>query len=95
MSQEEKNLLIERYARAREKELIDSYVLDGPTELRNKLGINTIQWEVIFDYLVFNYNLLTKCINRNGDFFLNAYIKYGMGHIRDLLNISSYKYINR
>ena len=92
MSQEEKNLLIERYVRSREKNLINSYIADGPTELRNRLGLNEQQWEIVFDYLVFNFDLLIKCINGNGDFFLNTYVKYGMDHVRDLLNISSDKY---
>ncbi len=92
MSQEDKNLLIERYAKSREKALIKSYIKDGPTDLREKLGLTESQWEILFDYLIFNHDLLNQCVRVNRDFFIDGYVRYGMNHVRDILNISSSKY---
>ncbi len=92
MSQEDKNLLIESYAKSREKALIKSYINDGPTELRENLGLTEKQWSVLFEYLVFNHDLLRKCVKGNGEFFVDSYIKHGMDYVRDLLSISDKKY---
>ena len=92
MSQEAKNLLIERYAKSREKALIKSYIKDGPRELRERLGLTEKQWSVLFDYLSFNHDLLNQCVRGNGEFFVDVYIKHGMEYVRNLLNIAEKKY---
>ncbi len=92
MTQDDKNLLLERYARGRESSLTNDYILIGPAQICEKLGLTENEWKVIFDYLVFQHGLLYKCVLKSNDFFLEAYIKHGAGHIRDILDVKSVKY---
>lgn len=84
--------IIEKYARGKEAFLIESYILNGPTELSEKIGVGQFEWQIIFDYLVFEHNLLYKCITYSSDFFLDLYIKHGMEHIREILDVTGKKY---
>lgn len=92
MTAQDKNMLIESFARGRESSLIDLYIADGPTALREDLGLTEKQWRVIFDYLVFNFSLLSKCVASSSEFFLETYIKHGMAHVRDILDVNDFKY---
>ncbi|MBT4917140.1 hypothetical protein HN709_01655 [Candidatus Peregrinibacteria bacterium] len=92
MNIEDNNLLIERYAKGKEDDLIDRFVCDGPSEIMEELGLSEEAWRVVFDYLVFEKNLLHKCVTRNGDFFVEEYVKYGISHIREILDIVNEKY---
>lgn len=86
------NKLVQRYALERESGLIDSYIQHGPTVLQIKLGLSDEEWEVIFDYLVFEHNLLYKAVVFSTDFFIEEYVKYGAFHVREILNIEEAKY---
>lgn len=92
MNTSDKNLILERYAFSRESVLTDKYIANGPTDLREELGISEAEWKVIFDYLVFDHNLLFKAVAANTEFFLDMYIKNGIGHLRDVLDISDVSY---
>lgn len=92
LHQVDKNLLIERYARNRESKLIEQYISEGPSQIQDELGLDDQEWQVIFDYLVFDHNLLCKCVTQSKDFFLDLYIKHGMAHIRDILDVNDDKY---
>ncbi len=81
-----------RYAFKKEDDLIENYIKNGPTHVKEELGLNDETWLIIFDYLVFEHNLLYKCVVRNTEFFLNEYIKYGMTHVRDILDTGEDKY---
>lgn len=81
------NMLIERYVRGREAKLIDRYITDGPTALKEELGLSDDQWRVIFDHLVFEQNLLYKTVVQAKDFFLDNYVNHGMAHVRDIMDI--------
>lgn len=92
MTQEDKNLLLERYARGRESSLIENYILQGPKEMMENMGLEKEEWLVIFDYLVFHHGLLYKCVTKSIDFFLEAYVKHGVNHVRDILEVHDEKY---
>lgn len=92
LNQVDKNLLIERYARNRESKLIEQYISEGPSQIQDELGLDDQEWQVIFDYLVFEHNLLYKSVTQSKDFFLDLYIKHGMAHIRDILDVNDDKY---
>jgi hypothetical protein len=81
------NMLIERYVRGREAKLIDRYITDGPTALKEELGLSDEQWKVIFDYLVFEQNLLYKTVVQAKDFFLDNYVNHGMAHVREIMDV--------
>lgn len=86
MTLSDQNMLIERYVRGREAKLIDRYIADGPTSLKEKMELSDEQWKVIFDHLVFEQNLLYKTVVQAKDFFLDNYIKHGMAHVREIMN---------
>ncbi len=86
MTLSDQNMLIERYVRGREAKLIDRYIVDGPTALKEKMELSDEQWKVIFDHLVFEQNLLYKTVVQAKDFFLDNYIKHGMAHVREIMN---------
>lgn len=92
LSQLDKNLLIERYARGREAKLIESYISEGPTAVKERLGLTDEEWTVIFDFLVFEHNLLYKAVVKSCEFFLNTYVKHGMAHVKDVLDVNDEKY---
>lgn len=92
MNNQDQNLLIERYAKGKEDDLIDRFVGDGPTKIMEELDLSEDSWKVIFDYLVFEKNLLFKCVTRNVDFFIDEYIKYGISHVREIFGAVDEKY---
>lgn len=87
LSLSDQNMLLERYVRGREAKLIDRYIADGPTALKEEMELSEDQWKVIFDYLVFEQNLLYKTVVQAKDFFLDNYVKHGMAHVREIMNV--------
>ncbi|MBU1152258.1 hypothetical protein KJ632_05560 [Patescibacteria group bacterium] len=92
MNIQDKNMLLQRYALGREAELIEAYILNGPTALKVAEGFSPEQWQVIFDYLVFEHNLLYKTVLNSDDFFIDEYVKSGMAHVREILDVVDNKY---
>lgn len=92
MNLQDKNLFLAKYAKGKEDSLIKKYIADGPTALRKKLGLNEEQWQVIFDYFVFEHNLLFKTVSYSSEFFLENYVKFGMTHLREILDVVDAKY---
>ncbi|MFA6917990.1 MAG: hypothetical protein WC285_04155 [Candidatus Gracilibacteria bacterium] len=92
MDAKAKNRLVEAYARGKENNLIEAYIVAGPTELRKTMGLNKAEFAVIFDYLAFEHDLLYRCVTQNVDFFVDLYVKYGMKHVRAVLEIEAGKY---
>lgn len=85
-------MILERYARGKENSLVEEYIKDGPTALWLKIGLSEDEWRVVFDYLVFEHNLLYKTVAYSGEFFLGQYIKHGMSHVREILDVTNTKY---
>lgn len=87
MNQSDRNLLLERFARGQESELVGRYIADGPSSLREDLGLEQAEWKVIFDYLVFEHSLIYKAVSQNVEFFTDLYVKHGMAHIREIFDL--------
>lgn len=92
MNFKNKQLVIERFLKGKESLFVDKYIADGPSKLQKSLKISDKEWQVVFDYLVFEENLLYKCIIANKDFFTDIYIKFGSAHVREVLDIQEMKY---
>jgi len=92
MNFDQKQSVLNRLVKRKEVSLIEKYIVDGPTEVKEALGANDEEWGVVFDYLVFEENLLYKTVTTNIDFFLDIYVKYGSAHVREVLDISHQKY---
>lgn len=92
MTQQDKYLVIERYVRGKESELVEAYILDGPMALKLAKGFSEEEWRVVFDYLVINHGLLYKCVVQNVDFFMDEYVKHGMAHLREMFDVQDEKY---
>ena len=85
-------MLIESFVRGRETVLTEKYIADGLSALKEVLGLSEVQWRVVFDHLIFQHALVYKCVTASKDFFLEAYIKHGSTHVREILDIVEGKY---
>ncbi len=92
MNQHDKNLVLERYVRGKEKALVKRYIDDGPTKMKAEMCVSAEEWEVIFDYLVFNEALLYQSVINSSEFFVEQYVKYGMAQINDIFEVNDDKY---
>jgi hypothetical protein len=92
MTKADKQMIIERHARGKETQLIEAYIADGPSTLRGKKGFCDESWQIVFDYLVFSHGLLQKCVTQSIEFFVDAYVKHGSVHVREILAIEDDKY---
>ena len=54
-----KKLIVNSYARGKEDQLVQAFIVAGPTAVKKTLGIRDAKWMVIFDYLVFT---MTICL---------------------------------
>ncbi len=84
--------IIEKYVLGKEEKLIQSFIEDGPTAVKIMLGVSEFQWQVIFDYLTFNHDLLRKCFEVCAEFFTDLYVRYGKKHVRAVLDLQDKKY---
>lgn len=84
--------IIEIYVKGRENDLIERYIQDGPQKVKQGLKATDAEWQVVFDHLVFDHNMIYKCVIANEEFFTDIYIKQGMAKIRDILGIVEEKY---
>ncbi|MBD3330134.1 hypothetical protein GF354_01230 [Candidatus Peregrinibacteria bacterium] len=84
--------IVEKIARGRENVLIEAYILNGPSELKNALNLNEEAWSRVFDYLVFEHNLLFKTVANSVQFFMDQYIEGGTSAVREILDVLDSKY---
>ena len=76
-----------------DKKLVRNYLEYGPDGLRAKLGINSDSlWEVIFDYLVFEKEVVKHCARNNTAYIHNLFVEHGPVAIRRAFNLSGKKY---
>lgn len=92
MEPKTKKLIVDSYARGKEDQLVQAFIVAGPTAVKKTLGIRNAKWQVIFDYLVFEHGLLEKCVAQNASFFVDLYVKFGMKHIRAIFEVEAKKY---
>jgi len=84
--------VIKKYLLGRENELINFYLENGGDALKTNYDIDDEHFVFVFDYLVFNHNLLFKVVFRNSDFFTDLYVRKGATSIRRVLNVLDEKY---
>ena len=92
MGHKTEKTFIESVVKGNETSLINSYIEKGPAALIQELSVSQEEWDVVFDYLVLNHNLLYKVVVNNTDFFLEGYIENGFAHTRKILNVEAEKY---
>ncbi|MBL4694787.1 hypothetical protein JKY72_05460 [Candidatus Gracilibacteria bacterium] len=92
MNLSDHNLLILSHVMGKEAQLVEKIIVDGPSSVKAELALNDEQWIVVFDHLVFDQNLLYKVVNHSMDFFKEKYIKHGMTHVREVLDVVDEKY---
>jgi len=92
LNPQDKNLILERYVKGKEETLIERYIQDGPAQLKDDLGLADEQWEAVFEYLVFGFDLLVKTVNASPEFFTETYVKYGILHLREVLEVGDRKF---
>ncbi len=92
MNIEEKQSVINRLLKGKETSFVEKYIADGPTKVKEGIGASDEEWSVIFDYMVFEENLLYKAVTINIDFFLDIYVKHGSAHVKEVLDITHMKY---
>ena len=88
----DKNLILERYAKGKEEALVERYILDGPAQIKDDLGLTDEQWEAVFEHLVFGFDLLGKIVKASPEFFIETYVKYGILHLREVLEVGDRKF---
>lgn len=88
----ERQIVLQRHAYGSESELIELYLLEGPSELQSRRRISGAEWRFVFDYLVFEKDLLMKAVKMSQDFFTDIYVKYGIDHVRAVLDVKDSKY---
>jgi len=92
MNNLQKVQVLEAYAKGNEDILINKFIQDGPSQIKLEFNLKDDEWLIVFDYLVFEHNLLYKTVLKNSDFFVDIYIKYGISHVREVLDIADKKY---
>ena len=92
MNNLEKAQILEAYVKGNEDFLINKFIQDGPSQLKLELNLKDSEWLIIFDSLVFEHNLLYKTVLKNTEFFVDIYVKYGMEHVREVMDVADKKY---
>ncbi len=72
--------------------MVALFLQGGPEALREHYQFSEVDLVAVFDYLVFEYDLLLRCVEANEDFFLNLYIEQGLTRVRDVLGVLDDKY---
>lgn len=85
--------LLLRGLKGNEQEIMTLFIEHGPQELKQKLRIHREEdWIIIFDYLVFQNDLLKLCVLRFLDFFQKLVAEKGPTAFRKILGIESELY---
>lgn len=73
--------------------LLDMYLLHGPERVREYLELESeVDFTSVFDYLVFEKQILMDLVRRYEDFFGKILAEHGPQHIRRSLKIEDAKY---
>ena len=73
--------------------LIHNYLEHGPDGLRKKLDVESDRlWEVIFDYLVFEKEVVKHCARNNSAYIHNLFVEHGPANIKKAFNLTDKKY---
>jgi len=76
-----------------DEKLVNKYIEYGPDGLREKLGVDSDKlWEVIFDYLVFEKEVVKLCVRNNSAYVHNLFVEKGPSLMRKAFSLQSSKY---
>lgn len=82
-------VILEKY----EDKLINRYLEYGPDELRKKLNVESDGlWEVIFDYLVFEKEVVKHCVRNSSAYIHNLFVEKGPVLMRKAFSLENEKY---
>ena len=85
--------LIEAELKGHEERLMTLFIQQGPEALRTILKVpNDFIWAIVFDHLVFNLDVLKRCIDLFFPFFKDYVIKNGPLALRELFGIQDARY---
>ena len=78
---------------AREVQLMETFIQEGPESLRQKLGVSSdIIWRQIFDRLIFQKGVVKHCVLKFLPYFKYLMTVDGRGVLRSILGIEEAKY---
>ena len=73
--------------------LVSHYLEHGPDGLRNILGITSEGlWDVVFDYLVFEKEVVKYCTRNNSPYIHSLFAEHGPRAIRSAFQLNGEKY---
>jgi len=78
---------------AREVQLMETFIQEGPESLRQKLGISSDRiWMQIFDRLIFQKGIVKHCVLKFLPYFKYLITEHGPGVLRSVFAIEESKY---
>lgn len=78
---------------AREVQLMETFIQEGPDSLRQKLGISTdAVWMQIFDRLIFQKGVVKHCVLKFLPYFKHLVSEHGPAVLRSVFGIENRKY---
>jgi len=84
---------IEDQLNGHEERLMTLFIQQGPEVLRSQLKIpNDFVWTVVFDHLVFNLDVLKRCVDMFFPFFKDYVLKNGPLALREVFGIQDSRY---
>ncbi len=76
-----------------DNKLVSNYLEHGPDGVRNMLGITSDRlWEVVFDYLVFEKEVVKHCARNNSPYIHALFAEHGPCAIRSAFQLTGEKY---
>ncbi len=76
-----------------EERLMTLFIQQGPQALRTMLQVpNDYVWSVVFDHLVFNLDVLKRCVDMFFPFFRDYVLKNGPLALREVFGIADSRY---
>ena len=85
--------LIKNELAGHEERLMMLFIQQGPEALRSALKVpNDFIWTVVFDHLVFNLDVLKRCVEMFFPFFKDYVLKNGPTALREVFGIQDKRY---
>jgi len=85
--------LVEVELNGHEERLLTLFIQQGPEALRSQLKVpNDFVWTIVFDHLVFNLDVLKRCVDMFFPFFKDYVIKNGPTALKEVFGIRDARY---
>ena len=79
--------------RAYDGKLTKIYLEEGPDTLKKKLNIESEDvWKLIFEYLIFEKNIVKQCVRRNPEYIHKIFAERGPDFLRHAFQIADERY---